>query len=79
MQEQLDEIKEILTARVYELFMEKYEGNKLRFAKEAGCDEKAIRLLFNHNQGMTINLFFKLAYALEVEPSELIKDLHLKK
>ncbi len=79
MQIQLEYIKEALTARIYKLFMEKYNGNKSRFAKDVGCNEKAIRLLFNHNQGMTMNLFFKIANALDIEPSELIKDLRIKK
>ena len=59
--------------------MEKYKGNKLQFAKKVGCDEKAIRLIFDKNQGMTINLFFKIASALEVEPVDLSKDLTINK
>lgn len=78
MQNQLEDIKSVLTKRIYALFIEKYEGNKSKFAKEVGCDEKTIRLIFDHNQGMTLNLFFKIAKALEVEPSELIKDLKIK-
>ena len=58
--------------------MEKHNGNKLQFAKKVGCDEKTIRLIFDKNQGITMNLFFKIAYALEIEPSELIKDIKLK-
>ena len=78
MQNQLDEIKIILTKRIHSFFMEKFEGNKLRFAKAVGCDEKTIRLLFDHNQGMTLNLFFKIAHALNIEPSSLIENLKLK-
>lgn len=58
--------------------MAKFAGNKLQFAKAAGCDEKTLRLLFEHGQGMTLNLLFKLAYALEVSPSELLEGLSLK-
>ena len=58
--------------------MEKYKGNKLQFAKKVGCNEKTIRLIFDNNQGMTMNLFFKIASALEIEPVELIKDLKIK-
>ena len=58
--------------------MEKHNGNKLQFAKKVGCDEKTIRLIFDKNQGLTMNLFFKIAKALEIEPSELIKDLKIK-
>lgn len=76
-QSELDQIKETLTERIRILFMEKHNGNKLQFAKKVGCDEKALRLIFDKNQGMTMNLFFKIAHALEVEPSELIKDLKI--
>jgi len=79
MQQQLDKIKEEVTKRVYRLFMAKFAGNKLQFAKAAGCDEKTLRLLFEQGQGMTLNLLFKLAYALEVSPSELLEGLSLEK
>ena len=59
--------------------MAKFAGNKLQFAKAAGCDEKTIRLLFEQGQGMTLNLLFKLAYALEVLPTELLEGLSIKK
>ena len=77
MQKQLDIIKEIVTKRIYILFMNKYNGNKSRFAKDVGCDEKTIRLIFDHNQGISLNLFFKIAFALNVEPASLLKDLKL--
>lgn len=76
-QKQLDEIREIVTQRIYILFMEKYKGNKLQFSKDVGCDEKTLRLLFNNKQGMTMNLFFKIANALKVKPEDLIKGLQI--
>ena len=79
MQQQLEKIKEEVTKRVYKLFMAKYAGNKLQFAKAAGCDEKALRLIFDEGQGMTLNLLFKLAYALDVSPADLLDGLSLKK
>lgn len=79
MQQQLDKIKEDVTKRVHKLFMSKFAGNKLQFAKAAGCDEKTLRLLFEQGQGMTLNLLFKLAYALDVSPSDLLEGLSLKK
>jgi hypothetical protein len=79
MQKQLDEIKIEVTKRIRKEFQEKFNGNKTQFAKKAGCDEKSIRLLLDFGQGMTLNLLFKLAYALDINPSDLIKDLHLKK
>ena len=59
--------------------MQKYNGNKTHFARKAGCDEKTIRLLFDHNQGLSMNLFLKLAFALDVKPSELLEDIYLTK
>ena len=59
--------------------MEKYKGNKLQFTKKVGCDEKTIRLIFDKNQGMTMNLFFKIACALKIEPYEFLKDLKITK
>lgn len=79
MQTELDKIKIEVTRRIYILFMAKFEGNKSAFAKSAGCDEKAIRLLLDHNQGMTLNLLFKISNALDIEASELIKNLSIKK
>lgn len=78
MQKQLDEIKKEVTERVRKEFDKKFKGNKTQFAKKAGCDEKTIRLLFDFEQGMTLNLLFKLAYALELNPSDLIKDLSIR-
>jgi len=77
-EKQLEKLKKEVTKRLYELFMAKYNGNKLKFAKEAGCDEKAIRLLFDEGQGMTLNLMFKLCHTLGISPSELLKGLEIK-
>ena len=77
MQKQLDILKEILIRKIYTLFIDKYQGNKSAFAKQVGCDEKTIRLIFDGNQGMSLNLFFKICYALKITPSELLKDLEL--
>ena len=78
MQNELDVIKEKITKRIHILFLEQYDGNKLRFAKAVGCDEKTPRLIFDFNQGMTLNLFFKIAEALNVEPTELLRDLKIE-
>ncbi|MDB5228913.1 MAG: hypothetical protein JWN78_3106 [Bacteroidota bacterium] len=78
MQSQLDKVKDEVTERIHKLFMTKFGGNKLQFAKASGCNEKTIRLLFDEGQGMTLNLLFKLAFALDVTPSELLDGLSLK-
>ena len=77
MQKQLDIIKQLVTKKMYTLFIEKYQGNKSNFAKDVGCDEKTIRLIFDHNQGMSMNLFFKICYALKVKPSDLLNDIEI--
>ena len=79
LEKQLDTLKKEVTNRLYVLFMAQYKGNKLRFAKDAKCDEKAIRLLFDEGQGMTLNLMFKLCYTLNITPSELFTGLEIKK
>lgn len=77
MQNELDAIQLELTKRIYLLFLEKFNGNKLAFSKAAHCDEKTIRRLFEHQQGMTVNLLFKIAFALEIKPKVLLDGLSL--
>lgn len=78
MQNELDAIQEELIKRIYSLFLVKFNGNKLAFSKAARCDEKTIRRLFEHKQGMTVNLLFKIAFALGTNPNELLQGLSLK-
>jgi len=77
MQNELDAIQIELIKRIHLLFLEKFHGNKLAFAKAAHCDEKTIRRLFENQQGMTVNLLFKIAHALETTPSQLLADLSI--
>lgn len=79
MQNRWEDIQAEITKRLHKEFMGKYGGNKLRFAKDAGCDEKSLRYLFQEGGNMSLNLLFKLCYALEIEPSELLKGLSIKK
>lgn len=76
---QLDIIKKEVTERIYQRFMEKYNGNKLQFAKSAGVNESSIRDLFNDGQGMTLNMLFKLCSALDISPSEILAGLQVDK
>lgn len=78
MQKQLEEIKKEVTKRIHSEFLVKFDGNKTHFAKAVGCDEKTVRLLFDFGQGMTLNLLFKIARALNLKPTDLIKNLELK-
>lgn len=79
MQNELDKIKKELVQRILVVFNKDFEGNNRKFARAVGCDEKTIRLLFDHNQGMTLNLLLKICSAIKITPSELLKDLELKK
>ena len=78
MQKELDDIKIELVNRIYKLFLTKFNGNKTRFAFACKCDEKAIRKIFNHEQGITVNLLLKICKALEITPSELFLGIELK-
>lgn len=77
MQKQLEDLKIELVDRIHKLFMEKFNGNKLQFAMACKCDEKAIRKIFNHEQGLTVNLLFKICFALDVTPSELFDGIKM--
>lgn len=79
MQKQLDSIKEEVVDRIRIVFLQDFDGNNRKFAKEVGCDEKTIRFLFQHNQGMTLNLLFKIARAINVSPSKLLEGLEFQK
>ena len=77
-QKQLENLKIELTNRIYDRFVKQYDGNKLKFAVACNCDEKAIRKIFNNEQGITINLLLKIAKALGTTPSELLQGIELK-
>lgn len=73
----MDEQQAKIVTIIKEKFEEKFEGNKLRFAKAADCDPKTLRDIFNGNHYMTMNLFLKLCNALEKKPSEILKEIEL--
>ncbi|PZR23784.1 MAG: XRE family transcriptional regulator [Flavobacterium psychrophilum] len=79
MRNELEALKKEVTNRIHQEFLVKFGGINRKFAKAAGCDEKTIRKLFDENQGMSLNLFFKLASALEIAPSKLLEGLEMKK
>lgn len=79
MQKQLDKIESQIIERVYLLFQEKYDGNKSAFAKAAECSETTIRRVLRKEQGITINLAFRIADALDTNVSDLMKDLKIQK
>lgn len=79
MQKELDKIESEIIERVYQLFQEKYDGNKSAFAKATECSETTIRRILLKKQGVTINLLFRIADALDTTVSDLMKDLKIQK
>lgn len=79
MQKELDKIESEIIERIYQLFQEKYDGNKSAFAKYVQCSETTIRRVLRKEQGITINLLFRIADALDTTVSELMKDLKIHK
>lgn len=79
MQKQLEKIEIELAKRIYKLFMEKFNGNKSAFARASECKETTIRRIFRYEQGITVNLLFRLANALEVNATDLLKDFTIEK
>ena len=66
-------IKELIT-RLETLSKAKYPNN-VQLAKAVQCTEGAIRYLFRHKKGMTMDLFLKFCNAIDVKPDEIMKDL----
>ncbi len=79
MQKQLEKIEAELSQRIYKLFLQKFDDNKSAFARASQCKETTIRRIFKNEQGITINLLLRMAFALEVSVTELLKDLDVKK
>lgn len=79
MQKQLEKIEVKLADRIFKLFMEKFDGNKSAFARASHCKETTIRRIFKYEQGITVNLLFRLANSLDVPVIELLKDLKIEK
>jgi plasmid maintenance system antidote protein VapI len=79
MQKQLEKIEIELAQRIYKLFLQRFDGNKSAFAKASECNETTIRRIFRNEQGITINLLIRLAFALDVTVIDLLRDLKIEK
>lgn len=77
MENELKNIENQLAIRIYKLFIAKYDGNKSAFAKDVSCNEATIRRIFRNDQGITINLLFRIANALDITVAELLKGLKI--
>ncbi len=78
MQKQLEKIEVELANRIYKLFLEKFDGNKSAFAKASQCNETTIRRIFRNEQGITINLLIRIAFALGISVTDLLKDFKIE-
>lgn len=79
MQNEIEKIESELTERIYKIFIKKYDGNKSAFAKATKCSETTIRRILRKEQGITINLLFRIAEALDTTVIELLKNMSIKK
>jgi plasmid maintenance system antidote protein VapI len=79
MQKQLEKIEVELANRIYKLFIEKFDGNKSAFAKASQCNETTIRRIFRNEQGITINLLIRIAFALGISVTDLLKDFKIER
>ena len=78
MQKQLEIIEIELVQRIYKLFMVKFDGNKSAFAKASQCNETTIRKILRNEQGITVNLLIRLAFALEIPVTDLLQDFKIE-
>lgn len=78
MQKQLEKIEIELANRIYKLFLEKFDGNKSAFARACQCKETTIRRIFRNEQGITINLLIRIAFALGISVTDLLKDFKIE-
>ena len=79
MQNNLEHIEKELSSRIEALYVQKFAGNKSAFARAVDCRESTIRRIFKNEQSITFNLLVRIAHALDIEISELVKGLSLPK
>ena len=77
MQKQLDDIEKALNKKIYNLFLDKFKNNKSEFARAANCSEGTIRRIFKNEQSVTVNILFRIAFALDLTVSELVEGLSI--
>lgn len=75
MQNRFEQIEKKLVIKIYKIFLIKFEGNKTRFAKEALCSETTVRRVFSSKQRMTLDLFLRFCFALEINIQQIFKEI----
>lgn len=85
MEREIKRLRIEITNRLYILHKAKFDGNNVHLAKASGCAESTIRNIFvkltnkDKGQDITLSMAFRLCNALDVELSDLVKDLSIKK
>jgi hypothetical protein len=75
MQNHFEQIEIKLVNKLYKIFIEKYDGNKSKFAKASKCSETTVRRVFSSKQRMTLDLFLRFCYALEINVQQIFNDI----
>lgn len=78
MHNHFEEIEIKLVKKIYKNFLIKFDGNKSKFAKASFCSETTVRRVFNSKQRMTLELFLRFCYALEINVQQIFKDIEIK-
>ncbi len=78
MQENIEKLEIELSRRLYQLYLEKFNGNKSAFARASNCTEGTIRRVFKNKQSVTINLLLRMCSALNISASEILKNLSIE-
>jgi hypothetical protein len=75
MQNHFEQIEIKLVNKLYKIFIEKYDGNKSKFAKASKCSETTVRRVFSSKQRMTLDLFLRFCYALEINVQQIFNEI----
>ncbi|WP_396145930.1 XRE family transcriptional regulator [Flavobacterium sp.] len=75
MQNHFEQIEIKLVNKLYKIFIEKYDGNKSKFAKASKCSETTVRRVFRSKQRMTLDLFLRFCYALEINVQQIFNEI----
>ncbi len=75
MQNRFEKIEIKLVNKLYKIFIEKYDGNKSKFAKASKCSETTVRRVFSSKQRMTLDLFLRFCYALEINVQQIFNEI----
>jgi len=78
LEKQLNGIQAELVKRISKLHKEKFNGNNSHLATKAGCSETTIRRILLNDQNITTVMLCRIAYALDLTPSELLNGFLIK-